>query len=112
MEEIEEMKNVRFTWPQGCLMSPQYQLFFCREMDNFSRRMLGLTALTLKHQSFWVVPKKIPPNSPVSLFEREEQRERVGMEEIILPQKQKGESRKLKSGQCHGRKWHLSSQFT
>lgn len=55
VEEREEIKTKQALWAQECLTSAQHQLLSCTEIDNVSRRMSGLTALTLKDGSVWVV---------------------------------------------------------
>lgn len=66
MKEREGMKNMRF---KATGMFDVYSLPTLLAERWIPRRMSGLTALTLKHQSIWA---KISTNSPVSLFEREE----------------------------------------
>lgn len=82
----------------------QHQLF-CTEMGNFSRRMLGLTALTLRHGSLWVVNFCNPTGEAFS----KRRAEGKGVEEIILAsQAERRVSSEAQLGQFHGPKYHLS----
>lgn len=87
-------------------MSAQHQLFSCTEMDNFSRRMSGLTALTLKHGSLWVANFC---NLTGEVFsKRRAEGKGVGVGEIILAsRRERRVFSEAKLGQFRGPKYHF-----